>query len=307
MTAHTHEMKTAATIKTTMTTTAANPCPALSERSRSFASAQNAAGALGLPVEAIRLAKFRGCSGFRANGSVSERELIDWFLSDCYEFWGDLLSSMDIEELFSMPAAATEWRKTPPAGLDALAMADGDFQWLRLIHGDAVMGNVKASAEEALAKLASEIPAYLAATAEPPPPIEAFNVEAEIVLGYLPQPAGFPETIPAWRMDASPFAVVQAHRVEFWQWSQEGVRGWCDNGRIPAPPKFLVIEDSDARSQAFPPGMVYELSVEWEIWHAEYGTPRSLLDFLPPAAPPPPPQGEREKRGKGQRKPRATR
>jgi hypothetical protein len=290
------------------TTTTANPCPALSERARTFASIQHAAGALGLPVEAIRLAKHRGCSAFRPNGNVSERDLIEWFLVECWEFWGDLLPDLDSEAVGIFPPEALEWRKTPPAGLDALAIKEGEFQWLRLIHGDAITGTVKAGAESALAKLASEIPAYLAATAEPPPPIEAFNVEAEIVLGYRPQPAGFPETIPAWRLDADPFAVIQAHRVEFWQWSEEGVREWCRSGKIPAPPKFLVIPDRDAESQAFPPGMFCDILVDGRIWHAEYGTPRSLLDFLPPAAATaPPPRGEREQRGKGQRKPRATR
>ena len=282
--------------------------PALSERARTFASIQHAAGALGLPVEAIRLAKHRGCSAFRPNGNVSERDLIEWFLVECREFWGELLENLEAD-LWELPQAAAEWRETPPRGLDLLDVEESVFQWLRLIHGDVIMGTVKAGAEEALAALASEIPPCLldgSATLPLPPFAHAEPDAVERIF----RPATFPLEIPAWRMDLSPFEVVQAHRVEFWQWSERLAREMSEPPYpLPMPPKFLILSDQEANTSLFPIRHHEPMAGDyWERWPENYGTPRSLLDFLPPAAATaPPPRGEREQRGKGQRKPRATR
>ena len=282
--------------------------PALSERSRTFASIQHAAGALGLPVEAIRLAKHRGCSAFRPNGNVSERDLIKWFLVECREFWGELLENLEAD-LWELPQAAAEWRETPPRGLDLLDVEESVFQWLRLIHGDAIMGTVKAGAEEALAALASEIPPCLldGSATLPLPPAAAGELDA---VERIFRPATFPLEVPAWRMDLSPFEVVQAHRVEFWQWSESYASDRPGaNAGLPMPPKFLILSDQEAKASRVPIRHHEPTTPErWDHLREDHGTPRSLLDFLPPAAATaPPPRGEREQRGKGQRKPRATR
>jgi hypothetical protein len=262
--------------------------PALSERSRTFASIQHAAGALGLPVEAIRLAKHRGCSAFRPNGNVSERDLIEWFLVECREFWGELLENLEAE-LWELPQAAAEWRETPPRGLDLLDVEESVFQWLRLIH--------------------SEIPPCLldGSATLPLPPAAAGELDA---VERIFRPATFPLEVPAWRMDLSPFEVVQAHRVEFWQWSESYASDRPGaNAGLPMPPKFLILSDQEAKASRVPIRHHEPTTPErWDHLREDHGTPRSLLDFLPPAAATaPPPRGEREQRRKGQRKPRATR
>ncbi|WP_193212002.1 hypothetical protein [Luteolibacter marinus] len=257
-------------------------CPALSDRSRTFASIAHAAASLGLPVDALRLAKHHGCPGFRPNGSVNERELVEWLLFECRQFWSDPLASLG-EDWPNFPEEARAWRETPPEGCGAASVDEGAFQWLRLLHGDDVMARAKETAEGWLRQVAATVPAPLLDGSATLPPIPG---DWTGPLGDLCLPARFPAAVPAWRLDLHPFSVLQADRVEFWQWTDIGVRDIAEiNARriYPEPPRFLVIRDDVAEQMPIKPRNCADYRFDHRLWDSQFGEPRCLLDFLPPA------------------------
>ncbi|QJE97997.1 hypothetical protein [Luteolibacter luteus] len=232
----------------------------------------SAAAVLGIPVEALSYAKALGSPGFRLNGNVHEKEFLPWLLLECWAFWSACIGWEELE-MERFPERAKQWRKAPPQDEDAAGLSEEAFQWLRLIHGDKAMKSAKQSAEDWLAAQAADVTAGLLQSTER-------LGDPESLLSTLYFPASFPPVIPAWYLDASPFEVLQADKVQFWQWTKAGVKETCRLG-IPVPPKSLIFDDEKVSGNLLPPRHgSYRNASPWQN-ETPTANRRSLLDFLP--------------------------
>jgi hypothetical protein len=182
--------------------------PPLSERSRVFPSGVNAAAALKLPPEVIKLARIRGVPCFHASNRVHEGPLVEFILEWLVELYTPLPD--EIRESIEFDYTLAEVLEAGP--IYETTFSNNQFQVMRLLWGD--KSAIKAR-DKRLKELRKVAIVGVSALFE-------FRIATESK-EVSPYAHASLSSLDEWDLTHDPFASIGADKLSFWAVSEKSV------------------------------------------------------------------------------------